>query len=82
MACTYNLHSLLGSGASTTGSWSGTGTASFGYSTGGTPPTTNAFNTTGVPAGSYEFIYTVTSGSCVDTATIIISNSTTPVTVT
>lgn len=82
MACTYNLYSLLGSGASTTGTWSGTGTASPGYSVGGTPPTSNTFNTASIPDGTYQFTYTVTSGSCVAIATVNVSTSTIPVTVT
>lgn len=82
MACTYNLFNLLGSGVTATGSWSGSGTSSPGYSAGGTPPTSNTFNTASIVAGSYTFIYSVTDGTCSDTATITINNYTTPVTVT
>lgn len=82
MACSYNLISLLGSGVSQTGTWSGSGTSSPGYSVGVTPPLTNTFNTAALAAGSYTFVYTVTSDTCSDSATITINNYTTPITVT
>lgn len=70
---TVNLNSFLSSWASTDGNTSGGWTAS------GTNPSSislsnpGAVSFSGANPGEYEFIYTVTGGSCTDTATVRIT---------
>lgn len=83
MACTYNLYTELGAtsnfgtwaatswpGSPGTGTWNPANNPSNGWDLGGAGPTNDTFNPTGQPAGTYVFTYTVTTGTCTDTAAI------------
>ena len=61
----FNIFNQLGGSPDTDGAWTGTGTASPGYSNNATPsdPTDDTFDPATAGAGVYVFTYTVTDSS-------------------